>query len=74
MKLSPNTAPAESDNLLIRFHNQVGAAVDIASAEGRVRWSCHGCSDVHSYSSLYFAREDANGHATTCRAAYHRIP
>ncbi|MGN5389392.1 hypothetical protein [Streptomyces sp. JL7001] len=72
MKLSPNTAPGEPDNLLIRFHNQVGAAVDVASAEGRVRWSCHGCGDVQ-YSSLYLAREDANGHATTCRAAYHRI-
>ncbi|KOV14069.1 hypothetical protein ADK91_08135 [Streptomyces sp. XY511] len=73
MKLSPNTAPIEPDNLLIRMHNQVGAAVDVTGTEDRARWACHGCGDVHSYSSIYLAREDANVHATTCRAAYHRL-
>lgn len=74
MKLSPNTAPPEPDNLLIRMHNQVGAALDVTGTDDRARWSCHGCGDVRSDYPLYMTREDANGHAATCRAAYHRIP
>ncbi|MEU6295954.1 hypothetical protein [Streptomyces erythrochromogenes] len=75
MKLSPNTTPVEPDNLLIRFHNQVGTAVDVASAGARVSWSwsCHGCGDDDYFTSLNLTRKDANGHATTCRAAYHRL-
>ncbi|MEV7506789.1 hypothetical protein AB0O57_02390 [Streptomyces sp. NPDC091201] len=73
MKLSPRTAPVEPDNLLIRFHNQIGAAVDVTSAGARVSWSCHGCGGVDSYTSLNLTREYANGHAASCRAAYHRL-
>ncbi|MEU6294051.1 hypothetical protein [Streptomyces erythrochromogenes] len=73
MKLSPNTVPIEPDNLLIRMHNQVGAAVDVTGTEDRARWACHGCGETRSDYPLYLTREDANGHATTCRAAYHRL-
>ncbi|MGW2037005.1 hypothetical protein [Streptomyces virginiae] len=73
MKLSPNTAPIEPDNLLIRIHNQVGAAVDVTGTEDRARWACHGCGDTTFDYPLYLAREYANHHATGCRAAYHRI-
>ncbi|MCY0920004.1 MULTISPECIES: hypothetical protein [unclassified Streptomyces] len=73
MKLSPNTTPAEPDNLLIRMHNQIGAAIDVTGTEGGARWSCHGCGDVHSEYALYMTREDANAHAAMCRAAYHRL-
>lgn len=76
MKLSPNTAPVEPDNLLIRLHNQVGAAVDvIGSSSGESsRWVCHGCaqrSELADY--LWSTRRKANDHAGWCRAAYHRI-
>ncbi|WP_028814729.1 hypothetical protein [Streptomyces flavidovirens] len=78
MKLSPNTAPVEPDDLLIRLHNMVGAAVDITGktyGDGS-RWDCHGCGD-HSerpvLDILAFTREQANAHAGSCRAAYHRL-
>lgn len=73
MKLSPNTSPAEPDSLLIRFHNQVGAAIDVIGTIARAAWSCHGCGEVHSDYSLRVTREDVNDHAATCRAAYHRL-
>ncbi|MFF9406132.1 hypothetical protein ACF1B0_11445 [Streptomyces anandii] len=76
MKLSPHTAPAEPDNLLIRLHNQVGAAVDVAGVargEGS-RWYCHGCGDrSHLVDALWATRHKANGHAGQCRAAFHRL-
>ncbi|WP_412076722.1 hypothetical protein ACLF6K_15880 [Streptomyces xanthophaeus] len=79
MKLSSRTAPTEPDNLLIRLHNQVGAAVDITGGSyGKAsRWDCHGCagySDVPILDSLWRTRRDANDHPATCRAAYHRLP
>ncbi|MFE5674039.1 hypothetical protein ACFQ7B_01185 [Streptomyces erythrochromogenes] len=73
MKLSPNTTPVGPDNLLIRFHNQVGAAVDVKGTVNRARWSCHGCGETHVDYHLTITRDDANGHATTCRASYHRL-
>ncbi|MFF8263267.1 hypothetical protein [Streptomyces virginiae] len=73
MKLSPRTAPAEPDGLLIRMHNQVGAAVDVTGAVNRARWSCHGCGESHVDYHLSITRDDANGHAAACRAAYHRL-
>lgn len=75
MKLSPNTAPAEPANLLIRFHNLVGAAVDVTGARDSSYWVCHGCG--YGYSSIDHhvdtTRTRANGHAAECRAAYHRL-
>ncbi|MGW0559497.1 hypothetical protein ACWDZ4_02410 [Streptomyces sp. NPDC003016] len=78
MKLSPNTAPVEPTDLLIRLHNQVGAAVDITGRTyGRAsHWKCHGCAERSDYPGgdiLAFTRRDANEHAASCRAAYHRI-
>ncbi|KOV13777.1 hypothetical protein ADK91_08595 [Streptomyces sp. XY511] len=76
MKLSPNTAPIEPDDLLIRFHNQVGAVVDVTGIRDSSYWSCHGCG--YGYRSVGFhldtSRARANDHAAECRAAYHRIP
>ncbi|MFD7911417.1 hypothetical protein ACFV30_11880 [Streptomyces sp. NPDC059752] len=79
MKLSPSTAPTEPDNLLIRLHNQVGAALDITGNgyDKASRWDCHGCadhSDAPRVDYLSRIRRDANDHAATCRAAYHRLP
>ncbi|WP_030717370.1 hypothetical protein [Streptomyces sp. NRRL F-2580] len=73
MKLSPNSAPAEPDDLLIRMHNQIGAAIDVKGTVNRARWSCHGCGETHVDYHLSITRDDANGHAATCRAAYHRL-
>ncbi|MEV6961887.1 hypothetical protein AB0M97_22330 [Streptomyces sp. NPDC051207] len=76
MKLSPNTAPTEPDDLLIRFHNLVGAAVDVTGrTHGQAtRWYCHGCAESSDYAdSVYFTRSKANDHAGACRAGYHRI-
>ncbi|MET9598103.1 hypothetical protein [Streptomyces sp. NPDC006459] len=75
MKLSPNTAPVEPGDLLIRMHNQVGAAVDVTGTRDSSSWSCHGCGD--GYSSIDYhvdtTRTRANHHAAGCRAAYHRL-
>ncbi|MEU8778587.1 hypothetical protein [Streptomyces sp. NPDC048606] len=76
MKLSPNTTPAEPDNLLIRFHNQTGAAVHVIGTVARhgSAWHCHGCGDrADKLDSLIFTRREANAHAAECRAAYHRL-
>ncbi|MFH8620563.1 hypothetical protein ACH4A8_01445 [Streptomyces vietnamensis] len=76
MKLSPNTNPPEPDNLLIRFHNQTGAAVDVTGTRGYhgSHWRCHGCGDhTEMPDSLLFTRRAANEHAATCRASYHRL-
>ncbi|MFJ3784465.1 hypothetical protein [Streptomyces sp. NPDC090093] len=75
MKLSPHTNPTEPPNLLIRFHNQTGAAVDITGTERghSSRWHCHGCGECSGKHGLSFAREEANHHATTCRASHHRL-
>ncbi|MCI4081584.1 hypothetical protein MRQ86_14775 [Streptomyces sp. MMS21 TC-5] len=78
MKLSPNSAPAEPDDLLIRMHNQVGAAVDVTGTRHSSYWSCHGCGYGYGYSSIDHhvdtTRTRANHHAAECRAAFHRIP
>ncbi|MFG2293388.1 hypothetical protein [Streptomyces sp. NPDC048603] len=73
MKLSPNTAPVEPGNLLIRFHNDLGAAVDIVGNRDMSQWTCHGCGDVGLRENLFFARRNANAHAAECRAAYHHL-
>lgn len=74
MTLSPHTAPAEPDNLLIRFHNQVGAAVDVTGTRHRSDWYCHGCGDGDSFGHhLDTSRVRANAHAVECRAAHHDI-
>ncbi|MFD6227841.1 hypothetical protein ACFWFZ_13310 [Streptomyces sp. NPDC060232] len=76
MKLSPNTAPGEPDDLLIRMHNQVGAAVDVIGTRAYQGsgWRCHGCGD-HSdmLDGFLFTRRKANDHATACRASLHRL-
>ncbi|MFE4663364.1 hypothetical protein ACFRFJ_42625 [Streptomyces hydrogenans] len=76
MKLSPNTNPPEPDSLLIWFHNQTGAAVDVTGTRASYgsTWRCHGCGDrpdMHDH--LGFTRRAANEHAATCRASYHRL-
>ncbi|XUM04896.1 hypothetical protein ACQ86F_17885 [Streptomyces venezuelae ATCC 10712] len=76
MKLSPITNPPEPANLLIRLHNQTGAAVDVTGTEASYgsHWHCHGCgyhSDTPDH--LGFTRRKANAHATDCRASYHRL-
>ncbi|MFP1627442.1 hypothetical protein ACLB9X_20255 [Streptomyces sp. 5K101] len=78
MKLSPNTAPVEPGDLLIRLHNQFGAAVDVTGSQhGQAsRWDCHGCGEQSEFpvlDSLFMTRAKANKHAATCRAAYHRL-
>ncbi|MFD5620688.1 hypothetical protein [Streptomyces yangpuensis] len=74
MKLSPQTAPVEPDNLLIRFHNQVGAALDITGTRTSSRWYCHGCGYRSTLlEGVLITRQAANSHAATCRAAYHRL-
>ncbi|WP_180686086.1 hypothetical protein [Streptomyces gossypiisoli] len=77
MKLSPNTSPAEPDNLLIRLHNLVSAAVDVTGrAAGKAsRWYCHGCGERSDpwIDVLFRTRDGANAHAAQCRAAYHRL-
>lgn len=78
MKLSPLSNPPEPANLLIRLHNQVGAAVDVTGTTAYLgsRWHCHGCgdrSDMPALDSLSFTRRKANAHATDCRASYHRL-
>ncbi|MFG3038565.1 hypothetical protein ACGFYZ_16880 [Streptomyces sp. NPDC048330] len=75
MKLSPNANPPEPTDLLIRLHNQTGAVVDVTGSEHghSARWSCHGCGDLSGEHSLAFARDEANAHATLCRASHHRL-
>ncbi|MCX5582098.1 hypothetical protein [Streptomyces erythrochromogenes] len=73
MKLSPNTAPAEPDDLLIRMHNQVGAAIDVTGSEHHSRWTCHGCGYRSMSDLLGSSRTNANSHAAYCRGAYHRL-
>ncbi|MFE0651756.1 hypothetical protein ACFVZH_24520 [Streptomyces sp. NPDC059534] len=75
MKLSPNSNPPEPTNLLIRLHNQTGAAVDVTGNERghSSRWQCHGCGDLSGEHGLAFARDEANAHAAACRASYHRL-
>ncbi|MFD5424464.1 hypothetical protein [Streptomyces sp. NPDC127084] len=77
MKLSPNTTPVEPAGLLIRLHNQVGAAIDVTGDQyGQTRWDCHGCGD-HSERPvrdwLWSIRTTANDHAGRCRSSYHRL-
>ncbi len=69
----PNTNPVEPADLLIRFHNQVGAAIDVTGTLSRARWTCHGCGEARSDYSLHLTREDVSEHAVVCRAAYHRL-
>ncbi|MER5414348.1 hypothetical protein [Streptomyces virginiae] len=74
MKLSPNTAPVEPTALLIRFHNQVGAALDITGSRTSSRWYCHGCGYRSTLlEDVPINRQAANSHASTCRASYHRL-
>ncbi|SCK47222.1 hypothetical protein [Streptomyces sp. WMMB 322] len=76
MKLSPNHNPTEPSDLLIRMHNQVGAAVDVTGGTvGEAsRWNCHGCGDRSSFTDhLGTIRLRAGQHAEFCRAAYQRI-
>ncbi|OEJ40135.1 hypothetical protein AR457_16455 [Streptomyces agglomeratus] len=78
MKLSPNSAPVEPDDLLIRLHNMVAAAIDITGKTygSNTRWDCHGCGAHSEYPELdilAFTRDTANAHAASCRAAYHRL-
>ncbi|MFD7237625.1 hypothetical protein ACFWAT_20245 [Streptomyces syringium] len=74
MKLSPNTAPVEPTALLIRMHNQVGAAIDVAGTKDSCRWRCHGCGyRTDMCHRVTDGRRSANDHAGACRAAYHRL-
>ncbi|MFF5424735.1 MULTISPECIES: hypothetical protein [unclassified Streptomyces] len=75
MKLSPNTNPPEPDNLLIRFHSQTGAAIDVLGTTGYQdsHWLCHGCGDRSGQHSIPFSRQEANKHAATCLASHHRL-
>jgi hypothetical protein len=77
VKLSPNSNPAEPGDLLIRLHNQVGAAVDVTGKPygEKTRWRCHGCGydSAPITHQLGITRPRANEHANTCRAAYHRL-
>ncbi|MGW2677159.1 hypothetical protein [Streptomyces sp. NPDC001436] len=74
MKLFPNTAtPVEPYNLLIRFHNQIGAAVDVTGSRDSSRWTCHGCGYGGGLQHVDSARQAANRHAGECRAARHYL-
>ncbi|MEU2231858.1 hypothetical protein [Streptomyces vietnamensis] len=76
MKLSPNTTPPEPDNLLIWFHNQTGAAVDVTGKNGSYccLWYCHGCGERPGGGDyVKYTRQSANEHAAACRASYHRL-
>ncbi|MGW1529254.1 hypothetical protein [Streptomyces sp. NPDC001588] len=73
---APTEAPEPAD-LLIRFHNQAGAAVDVTgSVHGKSsHWLCHGCgqsSNRPHADYLWSTREKANAHAGVCRGAHHR--
>ncbi|MFC9623408.1 hypothetical protein ACFTXM_26580 [Streptomyces sp. NPDC056930] len=76
MKLSPHSSPAEPADLLIRMHNQVGAAVDVTGHYRQARWYCHGCGESSEFPAediVSFTRRKANDHAGQCRAAYHHL-
>ncbi|MGG8409368.1 hypothetical protein ACM614_23615 [Streptomyces sp. 12297] len=73
MKLSPKTTPVELADLLIRFHNMVGAAVDFTGRHSDFRWRCHACNQNDDHPYLEVTRQYANQHAAECRAAYHRF-
>ena len=71
------TGTSEPADLLIRFHNQAGAAVDVTGSihSKSSHWTCHGCgqrSGRPHADYLWSTREKANAHAGTCRGAYHR--
>ncbi|MER5727565.1 hypothetical protein ABT084_04275 [Streptomyces sp. NPDC002138] len=71
MKLSPYASPAEPQGLLIRFHNQMGAAVDITGTRSRSSWYCHGCAYRSTMiEGVTITRQAANDHATHCRASH----
>ncbi|MGA5063162.1 hypothetical protein ACPB9E_05175 [Streptomyces exfoliatus] len=75
MKLSPNATPPEPADMLIRFHNQTGAAVDVTGRDGSYccRWYCHGCGEQSGGDYVMYTRSGANEHAGACRASYHRL-
>ncbi|MFB6517817.1 hypothetical protein [Streptomyces sp. NPDC056401] len=74
MKLSPHTNPPEPDSLLIRFHNQTGAAVDITGTRSSSSWYCHGCGQRSTMTEgVVIKRRAANEHAASCRAARHYV-
>ncbi|MFJ4781686.1 hypothetical protein [Streptomyces sp. NPDC088762] len=71
MKLSPYTSPVEPDSLLIRFHNQTGAAVDLAGTRTSSSWYCHGCGYRSTMTEgVLLTRRAANDHANHCRASH----
>ncbi|MFG2293114.1 hypothetical protein [Streptomyces sp. NPDC048603] len=73
MNLSVDSSPRQSANLLIRFHNLLGAAVDVIGPDARAGWSCHGCGEDGPREGVFFARRSANAHAAECRAAFHHL-
>ena len=78
MKLSPNTNPPTPADLLIRMHNQVGAAVDVTGTPfvRASRWLCHGCGErsyMPEVDNLDRTRQSANAHAADCRGSHHYL-
>ncbi|MEV5379772.1 hypothetical protein AB0L26_27970 [Streptomyces nondiastaticus] len=78
MSFFSQAAPNEPGDLLIRLHNLVGAAVDVTGRQHSTssRWVCHGCGSASKGAErdyLTFTRNEANGHANECRAAYHHL-
>ncbi|MFE4310612.1 hypothetical protein ACFRR6_31700 [Streptomyces sp. NPDC056891] len=78
MKPTAQASPAGPTSLLIRFHNQVGAAVDVTGKvhELTSRWVCHGCADGSLSSvgaAVHHVRDIANEHANRCRGSYHHL-
>ncbi|MFD0136862.1 hypothetical protein ACFVIL_23400 [Streptomyces sp. NPDC127159] len=69
-----STEAPEPSDLLIRFHNQAGGAVDVTGSVHRQssHWTCGQSSDRPHADYLWSTREKANTHAGICRGAYHR--
>lgn len=57
---------AEQSNVLMRFLTHGGAEVHITSPGNQIR--CHGCDYARGWTSVIYARGDANEHADKCRA------
>ncbi|WP_424213567.1 hypothetical protein ACN20G_16600 [Streptomyces sp. BI20] len=72
MHLPDSSTPPAPANLVVRYVNQVGAAVDLLDDTIDYTWQCHGCGDGGLGDTLHTYLHDANKHATVCRAVFNR--
>ena len=67
-----NDTSTEPAAVLVRYANLFGAVVTVRDPDPQgplmLVWSCGGCLDRGQATNLRTARDQANGHASVCRA------